>query len=182
MTTKKEVEKNTDNGSKNKELILSVKDLRIWFKLRKFGFGNAGYVKAVDGVTFDLHKQESIAIVGESGCGKTSLMKSILGLYKPEAGSITYAGHNVAEFTKEQKRWCCSQIGYVQQDPFGAIAPFMTVRRILAEALICNGIKDKEEHERRIREVMDEVRLIPADDFINKYPHMLSGGQQQRVV
>ena len=58
MTTKKEVEKNTDNGSKYKELILSVKDLRIWFKLRKFGFGNAGYVKAVDGVTFDLHKQE----------------------------------------------------------------------------------------------------------------------------
>lgn len=181
MTTKK-VEENIDKKMDDKEVLLSVDNLRVWFKLRKFGFGHAGFVKAVDGVTFDLHKQEAIAIVGESGCGKTSLMKSILGLYEPADGTITYADNNITEFTKEQRRWYHSQVGYVQQDPFGAIAPFMTVRGILDEALLCNNIKDKEERERKIREVMEEVRLIPADDFINKYPHMLSGGQQQRVV
>ncbi len=164
------------------ENILNVKDLRVWFKLKKFGFGSAGHVKAVDGVTFDLGKKESIAIVGESGCGKTSLMKTILGLYEPTEGNIVFEGDDLTSFTKEQKREYHSQVGYVQQDPFGAIAPFMTIRTILAEALICNGIKDKDEQERRIRESMEEVRLIPVDDFINKYPHMLSGGQQQRVV
>ena len=172
----------TTINSDAREVVLSVDDLRIWFKLRKFGFGHAGYVKAVDGVSFDLHKQESIAIVGESGCGKTSLIKSVLGLYEPEAGSISYNGESLADFSKEKKRWYHAQVGYVQQDPFGAIAPFMTIRQILDEALLCNGIKDKEERMKRILEAMEEVRLIPASDFINKYPHMLSGGQQQRVV
>ena len=173
MTTSNSIENNT---------ILSVQDLRVWFKLKKFGFGSAGHVKAVDGVSFDLGKNESIAIVGESGCGKTSLMKTILGLYEPTEGKIVFEGEDLTGFTKEQRRAYHSKVGYVQQDPFGAIAPFMTIRGILAEALICNGIKDKAEQERRIRASMEEVRLIPVDDFIDKYPHMLSGGQQQRVV
>lgn len=181
MATENTMNTNTQNKTKD-DVMVSVQNLRVWFRLSKFGFGNAGYVKAVDDITFNLMKKESIAIVGESGCGKTSLMKAILGLNKPHEGKILFDGRDINEFTKADKKWYSSQVGYVQQDPFGAIAPFMTVRTILDEALVCNGIKDKEDREKRIRETMEEVRLIPVDDFINKYPHMLSGGQQQRVV
>ncbi|MCK5811529.1 MAG: ABC transporter ATP-binding protein [Clostridiales bacterium] len=164
------------------DVVISIQDLRVWFELKKFGFGHAGFVRAVDGVSFDLHKKEAIAIVGESGCGKTSLMKTILGLYTPREGNIIYKNEDINQYDKTQQRWFHSQIGYVQQDPFGAIAPFMTLRKILAEPLLCNGIKDKDEIERRIRKVMDEVSLTPIEDFIDKFPHMLSGGQQQRIV
>ncbi|HCR71731.1 MAG TPA: oligopeptide ABC transporter ATP-binding protein [Anaerolineae bacterium] len=157
-------------------------DLHVWFELRRFGFGHAGYVKAVDGVTFDLHYGETIAIVGESGCGKTSLMKTILGLNKPTRGKIMFEDKNVGELAGEALRDYRSKIGYVQQDPFGALAPFMNVQRILEEPLIINGITDPAERERRVRKVMEEVKLTPADDFLHKFPHMLSGGQQQRIV
>lgn len=164
------------------DIVLSVNDLKIYFELKKFGFGRTGYVKAVDGVSFDLHEQEAIAIVGESGCGKTSLMKAILGLYNPVGGYIVYRNEDINKQDRTTKRWYHSQVGYVQQDPFGAIPPFMTVKRILSEPLICNGIKNDAELDKRVRKAMDEVSLTPVDDFINKYPHMLSGGQQQRIV
>lgn len=165
-----------------REALLSINDLHVWFELRRFGFGHAGYVKAVDGVTFDLHYGETIAIVGESGCGKTSLMRTILGLNKITRGSIMYEDKNVGEMRGEALRWYRSQVGYVQQDPFGALPPFMNIQRILEEPLIINGIKNRAERERRVRKVMEDVKLTPADDFLNKFPHMLSGGQQQRVV
>jgi len=167
---------------KQREVLLSVKDLHVWFELRRFGFSHAGYVKAVDGVTFDLHYSDSIAIVGESGCGKSTLMRTILGLNKPIKGNITFEGKDISSYSAEALRWYRSQVGYVQQDPFGALAPFMTIQRILEEPLIIHGIKDSVERERRVRKVMDEVKLHPPDDFLQKYPHMLSGGQLQRVV
>jgi peptide/nickel transport system ATP-binding protein len=165
-----------------REVLLSVKDLHVWFELRRFGFGHAGYVKAVDGVTFDLHYSDSIAIVGESGCGKSTLMRTILGLNKPIKGNITFEGKDISSYSTEALRWYRSQVGYVQQDPFGALAPFMNIQRILEEPLIIHGIKNPVERERRVRKVMEEVRLSPPDDFLQKYPHMLSGGQLQRVV
>lgn len=167
---------------KQRDVLLSINDLHVWFELRRFGFGHAGYVKAVDGVTFDLHYGETIAIVGESGCGKSSLMKTILGLNKPTKGSITYDNLDVGTLQGEPLREYRAKIGYVQQDPFGALAPFMNVQRILEEPLLINGVKDPAERERRVRKVMEEVKLTPVDDFMHKFPHMLSGGQQQRVV
>lgn len=167
---------------KPRDVLLSINDLHVWFELRRFGFGHAGYVKAVDGVTFDLHYGETIAIVGESGCGKSSLMKTILGLNKPTKGSITYDDLDVGTLAGEPLRQYRAKIGYVQQDPFGALAPFMNVQRILEEPLLINGVKDAAERERRVRKVMEEVKLTPVDDFMHKFPHMLSGGQQQRVV
>lgn len=176
------VEEQASADSNRDQKLLVLDDLHVWFELKRFGFGHAGYVRAVDGVDFDMHSQETIAIVGESGCGKTSLMKTILGLYEPIKGEVIYEGKSLNEFTAEETRWYHSQVGYVQQDPFGALAPFMTVRRILEEPLICNGIKDEVEREERIRRVMEEVKLSPVDDYLEKFPHMLSGGQQQRVV
>lgn len=167
---------------KKRDVLLSIQDLHVWFELRRFGFGHAGYVKAVDGVTFDLHFGETIAIVGESGCGKSSLMKTILGLNKPTKGKVVFEDLDVGALTGEALRKYRSHIGYVQQDPFGALAPFMNVQQILEEPLRINGVRDAAERESRVRKVMEEVRLTPVDDFLHKFPHMLSGGQQQRVV
>ncbi|OGO80523.1 MAG: oligopeptide ABC transporter ATP-binding protein [Chloroflexi bacterium RIFOXYD12_FULL_57_15] len=165
-----------------REILLSIDDLHVWFELKRFGFGHAGYVKAVDGVTFEVHNGETIAVVGESGCGKSSLMKTILALYKPTEGKIVFDGKNLAELDNKGLHWYHSNVGYVQQDPYGALPPFMTVQRILEEPLIVGGIKDKEERIQRVHKSMEEVRLTPVKDFLQKFPHMLSGGQQQRVV
>lgn len=168
--------------NEKRETLLSIQELRLWFELRKFGFGHAGFVRAVDGVSFDLARGEAIAVVGESGCGKSSLMKAILALYKPTKGDIVFDGRKYSEFDAEIMRWFRTQVGYVQQDPYGALAPFMNIKRILEEPLIVGGIKDKVERERRVRRVMEEVKLHPVEDYWDKFPHMLSGGQQQRVV
>ncbi len=162
--------------------LLAVQNLNVWFELRKWGFSVTGYVRAVDNVSFDLHQGEAIAIVGESGCGKSSLMKTILGLNRPTRGSVAFEGKTVGNLKGADLKWYRSQVGYVQQDPFGALPPFMNIQRILEEPLIINGMKDKQSREKRFRQVMEEVKLTPIDDFLTKFPHMLSGGQQQRVV
>jgi peptide/nickel transport system ATP-binding protein len=169
-------------GKEKTGALLSIQDLRVWFELRRFGFGRAGYVRAVDGVSFDLGRGEAIAIVGESGCGKSSLMKAILGLHKPTKGKVIFDNEDLSDKGARGMRWYRSHVGYVQQDPYGALAPFMKVERILEEPLIIGGVKSKEERLQRIREVMEIVKLFPIEDFLEKFPHMLSGGQQQRVV
>ena len=140
------------------------------------------YVKAVDGVSFDLHHGEAIAVVGESGCGKSSLMKTILGLYQPTGGQVFFDGQQVSTFKPNELRWYRSQVGYIQQDPYGALPPFMTVERILEEPLRINGITNRVEILERIHKALEEVKMFPVDDYLYKFPHMLSGGQQQRVV
>jgi peptide/nickel transport system ATP-binding protein len=162
--------------------LLSINKLRVWFELRRWGFGHAGYVRAVDGVTFTLDQGEAIGVVGESGCGKTTLMKTILGLYQPTEGDVIFDGTNLSELGSRAMRDYRSNVGYVQQDPYGALPPFMNVQRILEEPLIVNGIRDRAEREERVRTVMTEVKMTPVDDFLAKFPHMLSGGQQQRIV
>lgn len=164
------------------DVLLQVKDLHTWFELRKWGFARVGYVRAVDGVSFELRRGETIAIVGESGCGKSSLAKTILGLHRPTKGEIIFDGRPIHDAAPDVMRWYRSQVGYVQQDPYGAVPPFMNVYRILEEPLIINGIKDRAERERRIRRALEDVKLTPVDDFLAKFPHQLSGGQQQRLV
>ncbi len=171
-----------EGSTASNDALLSIKDLRVWFELRRFGFAHAGYVRAVDGITFDLDLGSTIAIVGESGCGKSSLMKTILGLNTPTEGSVTFNGLRLTKQKGADLRKYRSQIGFVQQDPYGALAPFMTIERILEEPLIINGIKSKEERQKRIHKVLREVKMAPPEEFLPKFPHMLSGGQQQRIV
>jgi peptide/nickel transport system ATP-binding protein len=163
------------------ETLLSVTDLRTWFELKRWGFLRTGFVKAVDGISFRIGLGEAVTIVGESGSGKTTLLRTILGLVQPTAGEIIFDGRRMDGQKPEDLAWLRCNVGFVQQDPYGALAPFMTVNRILGEPLVINKV-DAREQEQRIRSVMDEVRLIPVDDFLNKFPHMLSGGQQQRLV
>lgn len=174
--------KDLETKEGTRRVILSIEDLHVWFELRRFGFGHAGYVKAVDGVNFNVHEGETIAVVGESGCGKSSLMKTILALYKPTKGKIVFDDKDLSGLDNKGLHWYHSHVGFVQQDPYGALAPFMTIQRILEEPLIVGGVKDKAERLQRISKSMEEVKLTPVDDFLQKYPHMLSGGQQQRVV
>ncbi|HUG34292.1 MAG TPA: ABC transporter ATP-binding protein [Anaerolineales bacterium] len=162
--------------------LLSIKDLHVWYELRRFGFGHAGYVKAVDGVTFNLEEGETVAVVGESGCGKSSLMKTILGLNIPTRGDVVFDNESLSGLKGAGLQRYRFKIGYVQQDPYGALPPFMNVQKILEEPLIISGMKNREERLERIHKVMAEVKMHPVEDFLQKFPHMLSGGQQQRIV
>jgi len=162
-------------------VLLSVTELRTWFELKRWGFLRAGYVKAVDGISFRVRLGEAVTIVGESGSGKTTLLRTILGLAQPIAGEIVFDGRKMDGQNPEDLAWLRSNVGFVQQDPYGALAPFMTVSRILNEPLTINKVEEGEQ-EQRIRAVLEEVRLIPVEDFLHKFPHMLSGGQQQRLV
>jgi peptide/nickel transport system ATP-binding protein len=136
----------------------------------------------VDGVSFEMVEGETVAVVGESGCGKSSLMKTILGLNIPTSGEVIFDKENLSKLKGNDLQRYRFKIGYVQQDPYGALPPFMNVQKILEEPLIISGMKDKEERLARIHKVMSEVKMHPVDDFLQKFPHMLSGGQQQRIV
>lgn len=162
--------------------LLQLKDLHVWYELKRFGFGHAGYVRAVDNVSFDLRHGEAIACVGESGCGKSSLMKTILGLNIPTKGDVIFDDTPLSKTKGDDLRKYRSKIGYVQQDPFGALPPFMSIKTILEEPLIVNGVSDGQERMRRIEKILEEVKLTPVNEVLPKFPHMLSGGQQQRVV
>jgi peptide/nickel transport system ATP-binding protein len=164
------------------EVLLSVQNLRVWFELRRFGYGSAGHVHAVDDVSFDLHNSEAIAVVGESGCGKSSLMKTVLALYRPTGGKITFEGKDISIMRGPVVKEYRSHVGYIQQDPYSAMAPFMTIERILEEPMIVNGIHDRIERRDRITHALEEVKVFPVNDFLPKYPHQLSGGQQQRII
>ncbi|MBI4187886.1 MAG: ABC transporter ATP-binding protein [Chloroflexi bacterium] len=162
--------------------LLDVKDLATWFELKRWGFGRAGFVRAVDGVSFDIKRGEAVAVVGESGSGKSTLAKTILGLHRPTRGDILFQGENLRGMEAHRLRWYHSQVGYVQQDPYGALPPFMTLHQILREPLLINKVTGRIETENRVRKALEEVKLLPPEDFLPKFPHMLSGGQQQRVV
>jgi len=181
ITDLREVLMSTTNFNEARAL-LSISDLRIWYELRRFGFGRAGYVKAVDGVSFDLAEGETVAVVGESGCGKSSLMKTILGLNTPTGGDVIFDSERLSELKGNGLQRYRFKIGYVQQDPYGALPPFMSVQKILEEPLIISGMRNREERLARIHKVMGEVKMHPVEDFLQKFPHMLSGGQQQRIV
>jgi peptide/nickel transport system ATP-binding protein len=161
--------------------LLSIRNLCVGYKLRHGAFGHAGLVQAVDAVNFELATGETIAIVGESGCGKSSLVKTILGLQRPTHGEIFFEGQPIHTATASFLQSYHRATGFIQQNPAGALPPFMNVRRILAEPLIIHGVP-RSEHATRICQVLEEVNLIPCANFLNLFPHMLSAGQQQRVV
>ncbi|MCC5858451.1 MAG: ABC transporter ATP-binding protein [Ectothiorhodospiraceae bacterium] len=164
------------------DVLLSVQDLQVWFELRQWGFLRVGSVRAVDGITLDLRRGEAVAFVGESGCGKSSLAKTLLGLHRPTRGQVVFDGQSLGALDRAGLKDYRARVGYVQQDPYGALPPFMDVRRLLHEPLIIHGIRDRAERERRVHQVLEEVRLTPPAEYLGKFPHQLSGGQQQRVV
>lgn len=164
------------------EPLLKAHNLHTWFDLRQWGFLRIGSIRALDGVDFELGRGEAVAFVGESGCGKSTLARTLLGLHRPTSGDVICNGQKLSTLRGQARQQYLASVGYVQQDPFGALPPFMDVRRLLSEPLIIHGVKDRDTREKRIRQVLGEVRLTRVDEILAKFPHMLSGGQQQRVV
>ncbi|MCX8184101.1 MAG: ABC transporter ATP-binding protein [Crenarchaeota archaeon] len=163
-------------------ILLKVVDLRKYFEIKRGLFSKPLVVKAVDGVSFELKEGEAISLVGESGSGKTTLAKTILRLYEPTDGTLFFNGKDITHLNTKNLMWYRKTVQLVQQDPFGSLPYFLTIREILEEPLRIHKVGDERSRDELVRKALENVRLLPADDFLPKYPHMISGGQAQRVA
>jgi len=162
------------------EPLLTVEELRKYFPVKKGFFRKPDWIRAVDDVTFQVFKGETLGIVGESGSGKTTLAKLILRLIDPTAGKIYFDGTNIVSVGKKELRKYRRRMGIVFQDPSASLNPRMSIEETLRRPLIVHGIKDREEVKRRVLDILQKVGL--GREHLKKYPHQLSGGQQQRVA
>ncbi len=161
--------------------LLSVKGLKKHFPIKSGVFGRTtGYVLAVDGVDFDIEEGETFALVGESGCGKSTTGQAILRLTEPTAGSVVYRGEDVVAASDKRLRELRKQMQIVFQDPYSALNPRMTVGRAIEEILRVHGIAQGSEARRKVGRILQTCGLAPY--HANRYPHEFSGGQRQRVV
>ena len=164
----------------NDEVLVRVEDLKVHFPIyRGVIRRQVGAVKAVDGVSFEIHKGETLGLVGESGCGKTTTGRAIVQLYKPTAGHIYFRDIDLVALKEEPMRLMRQNIQMIFQDPYASLNPRMTVRDIVAEPLVAFGLATGKELDDRVRELLDLVRLDP--DFMHRFPHEFSGGQRQRI-
>lgn len=165
-----------------REKLLEIKNLKKHFSVKN-GFMNKNYVKAVDGITVDIYKGETLGLVGESGCGKTTLGRTIIRLYEPTEGEIVYNGETIYNSEKNISKPMLPfrrKMQIIFQDPSASLDPRMTVGEIVGEALdIHNLYQGKKERENRIKELLAEVGL--NTEHSNRFPHEFSGGQQQRI-
>ncbi|MFF8783878.1 ABC transporter ATP-binding protein [Streptomyces sp. NPDC015125] len=164
------------------EPLLEVRDLVKHFPLTRgvLFHKQVGAVRAVDGVSFDLHKGETLGIVGESGCGKSTVAKLLVGLERPTAGRIRYRGEDLSTLSGRALRAVRRNIQMVFQDPYTSLNPRMTVGDIIGEPYeIHPEVAPKGDRRRKVRELLDVVGLNP--EYINRYPHQFSGGQRQRI-
>jgi len=162
------------------ELLLQVENLKKHFPINGGIFGKkVGEVKAVDGVSFYVKKGETLGIVGESGCGKSTTGRLLLRLLDPTEGKVTFENKDVTTLSKEELRKVRREMQMIFQDPFASLNPRHTVEKILEEPLIVHGIGTKEERRRRVREMLEVVGL--SSYHAKRYPHQFSGGQRQRI-
>jgi peptide/nickel transport system ATP-binding protein len=154
-------------------VLLEVKNLKKYFKTRK------GPLHAVDDISFVINKGETLGLVGESGCGKSTTGRVVLKLIEATGGEVLFEGQDVLKYNKRQTREFRENAQIVFQDPFASLNPRMTVSQIIAEPLIINKIGDKFERAKRVRELMGRVGL--AERLENTYPHELDGGRRQRI-
>jgi oligopeptide/dipeptide ABC transporter ATP-binding protein len=162
------------------DALLTVANLKKYFPIRR-GFLSrvVAEVKAVDDVSLSIAKGETLGLVGESGCGKTTIGRTILRLIEPTAGTVMFAEDDVGRSHGQQLRRLRRDMQIVFQDPFGSLNPRMTIRGIVEEGLIIHRLGNKQERLDRVRETLEQVGLDPS--YINRYPHEFSGGQRQRI-
>jgi len=162
-----------------KDIILEVKDLCKYFPANKGLFQGKSYVKAVDRISFTINKGETLGLVGESGCGKTTAGRTILKLYEPTSGQIMFNGKDITKYSKKQMIPLRKDMQMIFQDPYASLDPRMTVGDIIGEALDIHKLLTGEARTERIRSLLSKVGLM--SDHINRYPHEFSGGQRQRI-
>jgi len=168
------------NRVSNEEL-LKVKDLKVWFPIKSGIIQRTiGHVKAVDGVTFNVLKGETLGIVGESGSGKTTMGKSILRLVKPTSGEIYFEGINIIKASRSEMKKVRRRVQMIFQDPYASLDPRQTVSSILYEAMKIHGVvKSKAEAMEKAVQLLETVGL--SEEHLYRFPHEFSGGQRQRI-
>ncbi|NTW69206.1 MAG: ATP-binding cassette domain-containing protein [Chlorobiaceae bacterium] len=166
---------------KLQQRLLSVSDLRVqFFQSQSGGFGKPLSIKVVNGVSFDVFEGETLGLVGESGCGKTTLGRALIRLGHPEvSGKIVFDGREISSISNREFRRLRKEIQMIFQDPFGSLNPRLTVGQMLGEVLSVHNIARGESARKRIEELLDVVGL--NREYFNRYPHEFSGGQRQRI-
>ncbi|HEU5393289.1 MAG TPA: ATP-binding cassette domain-containing protein, partial [Candidatus Methylomirabilis sp.] len=160
--------------------LLTVTDLKKYFRVRRgLLWGQAGVVRAVDGVSFALRKGETLGLVGESGCGKSTTGRCILRLLDPTAGTVVFDGTSVFDASREEMRRLRRQMQIIFQDPYSSLNPRMSVEQIVGEGMAIHRLARGAERRDRIADLLRKVGLSP--DHMKRYPHEFSGGQRQRI-
>ncbi len=163
------------------EILLKVENLKKYFPVTK-GLvlqRHIGDVRAVDDVSFEIRKGETLGMVGESGCGKTTTGRTLLQLYRPTAGKILYKGQDLCKKTDKQLKPLRPKLQIIFQDPYASLDPRMTVENIISEAMVYHRVIPKSGGKRRVEELLDMVGL--NTNFARRFPHEFSGGQRQRI-
>jgi ABC-type microcin C transport system duplicated ATPase subunit YejF len=162
--------------------LVRIEDLRVWFPIRS-GLvldRHVGDIKAVDGISLDIARGETVGLVGESGCGKSTAGRATIRLYEPTSGRIEFDGQDITELSESQLRPLRRRMQMIFQDPFASLNPRHSVGRMVGEPLRVHGLaKTRRDTSRRVRELLEIVGL-PAD-AASRYPHEFSGGQRQRI-
>ncbi len=172
-----------------REVVLDVKHLKKYFPLHRGWIASLLEVrreppqlKAVDDISFQIHRGETLGLAGESGCGKTTTVKVILKLYEATAGEIRFEGEDIRHLRGERLKAFRRQAQMIFQDPYQSFTPRFPIAYALMEPLIIHGIGNQQERQERVAQVLEMVHLSPPSRFLERYPHELSGGQLQRVA
>jgi oligopeptide/dipeptide ABC transporter ATP-binding protein len=163
------------------EPLLEVRDLKKHFPVKGAGlFGGGGQVKAVDGISFTINRGETLGLVGESGCGKTTTSKLVLAAERPTAGTIEFEGHNIAGAPDRELRDYRRKVQVVFQDPYSSLSPRMRIGEIIGEPMTAHTELSRQRMDARVGELLELVGLRP--DMARLFPHEFSGGQRQRLA
>ena len=169
-----------DRNADQSQALLQVRDLRTWFEVRRGLLRKTvGHVRAVDGISFDIGKQETLGLVGESGCGKSTAGRSILRLITATSGSVHFDGQEVFAANRAELKRLRRQMQVVFQDPVGSLNPRMSVGRIIGEPIAVHRLASGSALQDRVANLLERVGLSP--DYAQRYPHEFSGGQRQRI-
>ena len=162
-------------------VLLDVRGLQMHFPVNKGVIfqSRVGEIKAVDGVSFQIIRGETLGLVGESGCGKTTIGRCILQLLKPTGGEVRFRGEDLTQLSGKEMRALRKELQVIFQDPYGSLNPRMTVGAIVEEPLIIHKIGDRDERKNRVQELFEVVGLNP--NMMDRYPYEFSGGQRQRI-
>ena len=169
------------NTPKEREVLLDVRNLKMYFPLTRGIIlqRRVGWVKAVDDISFKVYRGETLGLVGESGCGKSTTGRAILQLYKPTEGQVLFNGVDLTKLPPGEMRKMRRHMQMIFQDPYASLNPRMTVGSIIAEPMQIHNLVPKEQRNQRVQELLEIVGLNPY--FANRYPHEFSGGQRQRI-
>jgi oligopeptide transport system ATP-binding protein len=170
----------SNNGNSN-EALVRVSHMKMYFPIRRGVFRRTvGWVRAVDDVSLEVYRGETLGLVGESGCGKTTMGRAVLQLYKPTAGKVYFEGNDLTTMPRRELRRVRKRMQIIFQDPFSALNPRMTVGTTVGEPLLIHRVADGPQRREMVDALLERVGLNPQ--YASRFPHEFSGGQRQRII